>query len=80
MQQNERISIFIDNVEYKVPKNQSATGRELRGLRNPPIGTDLDLFQEVPGPDDPKIEMQQEVPLVDGMRFYTAPTTINPGA
>lgn len=57
------------------------TGAELRKLAEPDIGPDRDLWQQVPGPaDDLLINDDQEVKLENGMHFYSAPKTINPGS
>lgn len=73
------IPIQIDHKTYKVTK-LSMTGAELRALAQPPIGTDRDLFEELPGPsDDKKIGDEDIVEIKPGMHFYTTPATINPG-
>jgi hypothetical protein len=56
------------------------TGAELRALATPPIGPERDLFEVVPGGTDRKIEDGHPVTLRNGMRFFTAPSHINPGA
>lgn len=74
------ISIHIDKKEYKAPKAEM-TGAELRNLRQPPAGNDLDLFLEVPGPsDDLQIADDQVVQLKEGMQFHTGPRTVTPGS
>ena len=77
---NHHIPIQIDHKPYKAPKTPM-TGTELRTLADPDIGADLDLFRVVPGPaDDVKINDGDSVDLKEGMHFYSAPKTINPGA
>lgn len=77
--EKDHINIFIDDKKYTAPK-QTMTGTELRQLAQPPVATDRDLFEEVPGPaDDVKIGDGDAVKLKSGMRFYSAPKTINPG-
>jgi hypothetical protein len=71
--------IKIDRAEFKV-KERFRTGAQLRLLPNPPIGPDRDLFEVVPGGSDKKIENNDEVKMRDGLRFFTAPAQINPGA
>jgi hypothetical protein len=71
--------IKIDRTEYKVHE-RSRTGLQLRALAQPPIGPDRDLFEVVPGGADKKIENNEEVRMQDGLRFFTAPAHINPGA
>lgn len=73
------VEIRIDRKEYKVRK-ATLTGAELRKLVNPDIGPDRDLFEVVPGGSDVKIELATVVKLRDGLRFFTAPAQINPGA
>lgn len=73
------LHIFIDNKKFDVTKN-SMTGAELRALPSPPIAGDRDLWVQVPGPgDDRRIGDAETVELRNGMHFYTAPRTINPG-
>ena len=71
--------IRIDRKEYKVRK-ATLTGAEIRKLANPDIGGDRDLFEVVPGGSDLKIELTTTVKMRDGLRFFTAPAQINPGA
>lgn len=70
--------IQIDRVHYTVTQ-AIMTGLQLRQLPTPPIGPDRDLFRVVPGGTDEKIGDDQDVPIRDGMRFFTAPAQINPG-
>lgn len=71
--------IKIDKDSFEVEAT-SLTGSELRHLPSPPIGPDRDLYLEVPGPsEDPLIKDDESVELKDGMHFFTAPSTINPG-
>ncbi|MFC5861785.1 multiubiquitin domain-containing protein [Acidicapsa dinghuensis] len=71
--------IKIDRQDYHVHQ-RSMTGSELRNLPKPPIGPDRDLFEVVPGGSDRKIEDTEVVKMRDGLRFFTAPARINPGA
>lgn len=73
-----KIQIQIDRTHYTVTQTQM-TGLELRNLPEPPIPTDRDLFEVVPGGSDRKIENTTIVKLRNGLRFFTAPGTINPG-
>jgi len=66
----------IDRTNYKV-QQEMLTGAELR--RHPDIGSDRDLFEVVPGGSDLKIELETEVTMRNGLRFFTAPAQINPG-
>lgn len=73
-----RFQIQIDRVHYTV-NVETMTGAQLRALVSPPIGPDRDLFEVVPGGTDRKIENGDSVPLRNGLRFFTAPSHINPG-
>ena len=55
------------------------TGRQIRELATPPIGADRDLFEIVPGGSDRKIGDEDTVVIRDHLRFFSAPTNINPG-
>lgn len=75
----ERFQIQIDREHFTV-EQRTMTGAQLRALPTPPIGPDRDLFEVVPGGTDRKIESADIVNLRNGMRFFTAPAHINPGA
>lgn len=79
MSKENEIPIIVDHKQYKVPPG-TITGAQIRALPTPPIGADRDLWQEVPGGDDLKIGDSVTVTLKPGMHFYTAPSSINPGA
>lgn len=72
------LTIEIDALSYQ-PGRSEMTGDELRLLPNPAIEGSRDLWLDVPGKDDRRIEGAESVRLKDGMVFYTAPSTINPG-
>lgn len=72
-------NIRIDREHIKVVQ-AALTGVELRKLPEPDIGPDRDLFEVVPGGSDRKIELADRVQMRDGLRFFTAPAQINPGA
>jgi hypothetical protein len=75
-----QISVKIDKETFHVSVDHM-TGAELRQLPNPPIGVERDLFLVQPGPaEDERIADGQTVQLKTGMHFFTAPSTINPGA
>jgi hypothetical protein len=76
---HEGFSIEIDKKHYRAPKTPM-TGLELRRLADPPIGDDRDLFEVVPHGDDLKIADDQPVEMKNGLHFYSAPKTINPGS
>ena len=71
-------TIKIDRTEYKVTQNRM-TGADLRRVPKQPIPPDRDLFQIIPGRPDEKIEDDDKLLITDGLRFFTAPNTINPG-
>ena len=72
-------TIQIDRTQYEWPEEKIA-GAQLRQLPPTPIPADRDLFQVVPGHQDQKIKDDDTVEVHDGLRFFTAPNTINPGA
>lgn len=71
--------IRIDRVQYTVTEEQ-LTGAEIRLIPEPPIGPDRDLFEVQPGKPDRQLSDGDVVEIRDGMRFFTAPSHINPGA
>lgn len=73
------INIQIDREHFKV-KDTSLSGAQLRNLPTTPIQPNRDLFQVVPGGSDVKINDSDSVALKSGMRFFTAPSQINPGS
>lgn len=73
------ITIRIDRVEYEVFQRKM-TGAELRALPSPDVAVDRDLWRDVPDKRDVKVQDEDIVRLKDGMRFFTAPGRINPGA
>lgn len=70
--------IQIDREHYEVQKGRM-TGVELRQVPPTPITPDRDLYEVVPGHPDLKIENDDIVEIRNGLRFFTAPGTINPG-
>lgn len=70
--------IKIDRDTYRVEAKQ-LTGLQLRALPAIPIGPDRDLFEVVPGGTDRKIADDEIVELKNGLRFFSAPSLINPG-
>lgn len=75
----EHPEILIDHHPYRASDDEM-TGTQLRLLPQPPIGEDQDLWLEVPHGHDERIGDDQLVCLEPGMRFFTAPRHINPGA
>ena len=78
------IHIRVDRIDRVVSPDLltdgTMTGRQIRELRDPPIGADRDLFEIVPGGSDTKIGDDQAVVIREWMRFFSAPKTINPGS
>lgn len=74
----DEFNIQIDREHYTVSEAEM-TGAELRVVPPTPIPPARDLFEVVPGHPDRKIENDQPVEIRNGLRFFTAPGTINPG-
>lgn len=74
-----KFQIQIDRVHYTVTQ-QEMTGSQLRQVPPTPVGSDRDLFEVVPGGTDLKIDDGMTVEIRNGLRFFTAPAQINPGA
>ena len=70
--------IQIDRAHYEVLQ-EKLTGAELRRVPATPIPSERDLFQIIPGHSDLKIKDDDTIEMHDGLRFFTAPGTINPG-
>ena len=71
-------TILIDRTQYVVKENR-LTGADLRRIPTPPIPPDRDIFEIIPGRPDQKVEDGDRILITDGLRFFTAPNTINPG-
>jgi hypothetical protein len=69
--------IQIDRTQYEVLEAEM-TGAQLRQVPPTPIPPERDLFEVVPGRDR-KIDDATVVEIRNGLRFFTAPGTINPG-
>lgn len=76
--EHREFQIQIDRTHYTVTMEEM-TGSQLRDVPPTPIGPDRDLFEVVPGGSDIKIADNEEVEIRNGLRFFTAPTQINPG-
>jgi hypothetical protein len=75
----DRITIYIDRNAFSVSR-RAATGRELRELAIPPIGSDYELFQVSPGSEpDLLVNDQEVVELTPQAHFFTAPRMIMAG-
>ncbi|MCY4653457.1 MAG: multiubiquitin domain-containing protein [Dehalococcoidia bacterium] len=70
--------IQIDRTMYTLTENR-LTGADLRRVPDPPIPPERDLFEIIPGHPDRKVEVDDRIVIRDGLRFFTAPNTINPG-
>lgn len=73
-----KFNVQIDRQHYTVHQAEM-TGAEIRTVPPTPIPTDRDLFEVVPGNSDRKISDTDVVQIHNGLRFFTAPGTINPG-
>lgn len=73
-----KFNIQIDRQHYTVHQAEM-TGAEIRTVPPAPIPADRDLFEVVPGNPDRKIADNDVVQIHNGLRFFTAPGTINPG-
>lgn len=74
------IPIYIDRIHCDAPSHH-LSGHALRALAKPPVPADRDLWQEVEGPtDDILIRPERDYEIKTWTHYYTAPTTINPGA
>ena len=76
--EDKSFEIQIDRVKYTLTENR-LTGADLRRVPDPPIPPERDLFEIVPGQPDRKVENGDRILIRDGLRFFTAPNTINPG-
>jgi hypothetical protein len=70
--------IQIDREHYEV-EDAEMTGAQLRQVPPKAIPPERDLFEVVPGHPDRKIGDGDIVQIRNGLRFFTAPATINPG-
>lgn len=73
-----QVVIHIDRKPFKV-REDGMSGAELRSLPDPDIGSEFDLWLEVSGGEDRRVENEEAVKLRNGMHFFTAPSVINPG-
>ena len=71
--------IQIDRTHFTVSQEQ-LSGALIRALPTPPIGPDRDLYEIRPSQPDLLVEDTTVVTMHDGLRFFTAPKQINPGA
>ena len=71
--------IQIDRTHYEVSQTRM-TGADLRNVPAPPVPPDRDLFEVIPGRPDRRVDPEDRILVHDGLRFFTAPNTINPGS
>lgn len=72
-------TIHIDRATFKTPF-EKLTGAQIRGLPTPPVGPDRDLYLQQKGKNEDRLIRDDDVvDIEEGLHFYTAPTTINPG-
>ena len=74
-----RMPIVIDGKKVQA-KAESVTGTIIRHLVEPPIPLDRDLFRDIDGAPDERIDDDEEVTLTKGAEFYSVPRLIAPGA
>ena len=70
--------IQIDREHFTV-QQEDLSGAQIRQLPATPIGPDRDLFEVGPAHSDVKIDDTTVVEMRNGLRFFTAPSHINPG-
>lgn len=73
------VTIHLDRDAFEV-YDRKITGARLRVLPSPDVAADRDVWLDVPDRRDRKIQDEDVIPLQNGMRFFTAPGRINPGA
>lgn len=73
------VTIHLDREAFEV-YDRKITGAGLRVLPSPDVAVDRDVWLDVPDRRDRKIQDEDVIALQDGMRFFTAPGRINPGA
>jgi hypothetical protein len=78
-QRDVRFRIQIDRAHYTVHQEEM-TGEQIRHVPESPIPPDRDLYEVRPGETDVLIRNDDVVRIRDGLRFFTAPHHINPGA
>jgi len=72
-------NIQIDRELFKVTQSK-LTAAQLRELPDPNVPPERDLYEVRPGEDDLQIQDGDVVVMRNGLRFFTAPGQINPGA
>ena len=74
-----KVRIHIDEDKVRLPEGRHAVA-ELKHLVDPPIGDDRDIFRDIDGAPDERIDDNEEVTLTKGAEFYSVPRVIAPGA
>ncbi len=72
------VSVVIDGLSYRVAAGV-ITGAQVRSIPHPTIGSDRDIWLEVPDGSDRFVTEDEKVELSDGIRFLTAPQRIMAG-
>jgi Multiubiquitin len=72
------ITIYIDHNAFRVDR-PALTGRALRELATPAIGSRYELYRVLPGSDDVVVRDEEVVDLDDGTQFFSAPRMILAG-
>jgi hypothetical protein len=73
-----RTPIVVDGTPVKA-KSESVTGSIIRSLLTPPIPSDRDVFRDINGAPDERIDDDEVVTLSKGAEFYSVPRLIAPG-
>lgn len=71
--------IVIDG-QHVTSENESVTGTLIRRLVTPAIGSDRDLYRDIDGAPDERIDDGEVVTLKKGAEFYSVPKNIAPGS
>jgi hypothetical protein len=72
------MDIVVDT-QAVVSENESVTGAIIRRLITPPISPERDLYRDIDGAPDEKVEDDEVVTLTKGAEFYSVPRVIAPG-
>jgi hypothetical protein len=73
------VTIHINGVAYRI-SGGAMSAVELRALPSPPLDAETHLYQAGgSGEDDRFLGGSDQIEVVDGMQFFTAPATITAG-
>lgn len=70
--------IIIDGADIS-SSTKSVTGAIIRRLASPPIPEDRDIYRDIDGAPDERIDDDEVVTLTKGAEFYSVPRLIAPG-